>query len=297
MLRFSITVSLLLMSGFTLVGGLLFHQWGWSEYASDALYIVYYQIKPAPFPFFIVNTDGGSDPAQLVATDATLTGLDCSPDGRTLAFVTDSARLYVVNQAGALYDRALDHAYPSLSVANNGTVALFNLGAAPSDYDVLLVDAAHALPLTPPDRRQYISVEPSSPGTLLWHRTNAYGLEVTSLTDAVIGSFSEVIFPKWLASEQVMTFGDIASSPQTRVLVDTGAQKSVRLSSAILSGVFSPDGTKRTVNRVEPGTVTVQIVITDPFTDDHPRQLTHNSRGIYSPVCFLTFRPEMLIAS
>ncbi|MFN8562960.1 MAG: hypothetical protein U0703_15415 [Anaerolineae bacterium] len=145
MLRFSITVSLLLMSGFTLVGGLLFHQWGWSEYASDALYIVYYQIKPAPFPFFIVNTDGGSDPAQLVATDATLTGLDCSPDGRTLAFVTDSARLYVVNQAGALCDRALDHAYPSLSVANNGTVALFTtLGGAPA-----ITTCCWSMPRTP----------------------------------------------------------------------------------------------------------------------------------------------------
>lgn len=295
MLRFSITFSLCLLTIFSVIGTLIFHPWGWSEYASDALYVIYYQMKPAPYPFFIVNTDGRSEPSELREENAALTSLDCSSDGRTLAYVTDTAHLYVANQDGILYDRELDQSYTTLSVANNGMVALFRRGGFQQDNSVLLVDSTRALSFLAPDNHLYVSVEVSSLGSMLWHRVNYFGLEVTSLNDETFSTFPLVVFPKWLASEQLMTFGDVASTPQQRVLVDTLAQKSVRLTSTILSGVFSPDGTQRTVNRVEPGTVTTQIVLTDPFSDDHVQQLTHNSGGIYSPVCFLTFRPDMLI--
>jgi hypothetical protein len=130
---------------------------------------------------------------------------------------------------------------------------------------------------------------------LLWHRANYFGLEIASRDGNLLATYPLVIFPKWLASEQMMTFGDIASMPTQRVVVDTTRQSSVRLRGSMLNGVFSPDGTQRTLNAFEAGTSNVQIVIADPFSDDHMRQLTHTPGTIYEPICFLTFRPAMLI--
>jgi hypothetical protein len=94
-----------------------------------------------------------------------------------------------------------------------------------------------------------------------------------------------------------MTFGDIASMPAQRVLVDTARQSSIRVSGGMLNGVFSPDGTRRALNAFEAGTSNVQIIVADPFSDEHMRQLTHTPDSIYEPVCFLTFRPELLMGS
>jgi hypothetical protein len=255
------------------------------------LYVVYYQAKPQPpYPFFMVDTNGSDQQWTLAAKTGTLTDLNCSPDGRTLAFLADWTHLYVVNQTGLLYDRALNQAYTALNVANDGTVVSFNSGE-----NALLIDARRALTLTAPDDNRYGLVIPSSPGALLWHRANYFGLEVASQDGSVIASFPLVIFPKWLASEQLMTFGDIASIPAQRVVVDTTRQSSVRLSGGLLNGVFSPDGTQRTLNAFEAGTSNVQIVVADPFSDEHTRQLTHTPGSIYEPVCFLTFRPALLM--
>jgi hypothetical protein len=65
----------------------------------------------------------------------------------------------------------------------------------------------------------------------------------------------------------------------------------------MLNGVFSPDGTRRALNAFEAGTSNVQIIVADPFSDEHMRQLTHTPNSIYEPVCFLTFRPELLMGS
>ena len=65
----------------------------------------------------------------------------------------------------------------------------------------------------------------------------------------------------------------------------------------MIRGVFSPDGTRRATNIIDPGTANVQIIVTDALSNDHVEQLTHSSGVIYVPVCFLTFRPQMLTSS
>jgi hypothetical protein len=288
-IRFFVLISGYLSIGFALLGALVSRAWGWSEYASPELYVVYYQAKPAPpYPFFMVDTNGSDRQWKLAAETGILTDLNCSPDGRMLAFLKDNTHLYVVSQTGLVYDRMLNQAYTALSVANNGTVVAFNPG-----NDALLIDPHQMLALVAPDDNRYGLVIPTSQGALLWHRASYFGLEVASRDGRLIASFPLVIFPKWLASEQLMTFGDIASIPTQRVLVDTTRQSSVRLSGGLLNGVFSPDGTRRTLNAFEPGTSNVQIVVADPFSDDHMRQLTHTPNSIYEPICFLAFpQPE-----
>ncbi|MEO8392209.1 MAG: hypothetical protein ABI700_04375 [Chloroflexota bacterium] len=296
MLRFMLSLSLALLISLTGIGLVIAHQWGWSEYASPELYVVYYQAKrERPYGFFMVDAAGSGGSWSLTTHSVTLTTLNCSPDGRTLAFLTDDAHLYVVNQSGLVYERVLDQRRTVLNVANNGMVALSDLSQVRQGGSVLL-DARQTLALVPPDGSSYESVEPSSLGTAIWNRADYSGVHITTLSGEMIATFPRVDVPKWFASEQILTYDDIGALPAERVLADPSTRKLIRLNSALMRGVFSPDGTRRATNMIEPGSANVQIIVTDALSTDHSEQLTHSSGVIYVPICFLTFRPTMLIS-
>src|SRR5215213_348017 len=116
MLRFMLGVSLSLLIVLTGIGLVLAHPWGWSEYTSDTLYVVYAQMTDGvPSPFFLSSIDGSHQQWQLMAQVGTLKTVSCSPDGRTLAYLTESGHLHVVNRAGEVYDRKLGPGYDTVA--------------------------------------------------------------------------------------------------------------------------------------------------------------------------------------
>src|SRR5258707_7597405 len=104
MLRFWITVSLLLTVVFTGIGLMVSKAWGWSEYASPELYLVSASL---PDNYFITNTDGSDKPEKLVWNRGTITTIGCSPNGNTFAFLTDRVHLYVLTSNGISYDKVI----------------------------------------------------------------------------------------------------------------------------------------------------------------------------------------------
>lgn len=276
------------MIGFTLVGLLISREWGWSEYASDELYVVYHQGAQRPTPFFLVNADGSGETWALTTNNEIIVNLDCSPDGRTLAFVTDLPHLYVINQTGIIFDRTLDRVYKDVSfqVANNGLVTY---------QGELFVDANDSHPLIAPHGYEGTSATISSWGFFLWKYANG-GIEaVNSAGDTVI--FVRYGYaPRWLASEKLFVFSSPYGMPRSRqLLADAMTQQMVLLPPNTPDGIFSPDGTKRVVRGVDRANGYEDILLIDAFSNDVTQQLSHNDNYYYAPDCFLTFRPEMLI--
>src|SRR4051794_40401571 len=104
MLRFWITVSLLLVMVFMGFGLVVSKAWGWSEYASDELYVIYYQTTvDGRSPLFLVNGNGTGEQWKLDTEAETLRQLNCSPDGQTLVFDTDQREFYTVRSTGIVY--------------------------------------------------------------------------------------------------------------------------------------------------------------------------------------------------
>ncbi|MEP7293920.1 MAG: hypothetical protein ABI835_19185, partial [Chloroflexota bacterium] len=96
MLRLLAPLSLGILTGFFVIGALIFRAWGWSEYASDELYLAYTLLTPEqPYPRILMNTADSHEQSQLTWNNGTIIALACSPDGHSLAFLTDTAHLYV----------------------------------------------------------------------------------------------------------------------------------------------------------------------------------------------------------
>src|SRR5579871_4012195 len=91
--------TLLLLIAFSGFGLTIARPWGWSEYESSQLYIVYYQIGAQHNPYFIVSTDGGDNSQPLTSPDGIVDQVDCSPDGRSFAVLTDTDHLDVLTDA------------------------------------------------------------------------------------------------------------------------------------------------------------------------------------------------------
>jgi len=99
MLRLLTAFSLVIWTAFVGIGLLISQQWGWSEYASPQLYVVYYQTSPQrPYHFYMVDASGSGDQWAFRAKSGTLSSLNCAPDGRTLAYAAGpegAMRIYV----------------------------------------------------------------------------------------------------------------------------------------------------------------------------------------------------------
>nr|AUN37650.1 hypothetical protein [uncultured bacterium] len=296
MLRVLITAALVLMVVFTGIGLATSKAWGWSEYASDALYVVYAPVINNERVQFFVNLDTGVE-QQLVWNDKALHKvISCSPNGRTLAFLTDSSHLYVMTREGILYERPIDPGYLLERVSDNGMVALMrNDGAA------LRVTAAQADSSAPAQSdERYNHYEVSTQGLELW-TSSVNGVQLKSPNGALLLSLPNTYMGRWLAPESffAVTYlsgpGSSLNTSSGQYLIDIPTRNWVRLSNSPYLFAISPDGEK----------VAAYDVAADasPYRDQMviPKLLalssvkTHAPPAIDWPTCFLTFRPQMLI--
>jgi hypothetical protein len=244
MLRGLIAWVLRLTACFALIGVLLSHEWGWSEYASDELYVVFFNhptLREVP-QYYIVDTDGSSEGERLTWDSTVITAFDCSPDGRALAFLTDLAHLYVITSNGLLNHRIVDEVYIDLEIANNQTVELYQ-------------------------------------------------------------RFKPSFYGDWLSSEQIFTYtrSPVSALNQSiqsgRYLGDTQTGLSVWMNDAWgVEAPLSPDGTKTAYAMNNAYEEADQIYIVDFLRNKIVIQLTHEPNPSGQPLCFLAFRPDLLIA-
>lgn len=308
MLRILITVSLLMTAFFAGIGVLLFRQWGWSEYASDESYVAYVQFTDNDPQFFIVSIDGKEN-LRLGGNNDLITALDCSPNGRTLAVLTDTAHMYVLKQAGLDYMLDIPRDYPdyhNLSVANDGKVVLYQSWQA----DVFVNVNGFRKFLLPQRNISYAYVRVTSDGrTLYYDDKQPYPhIQMASLS-ALQPAFSiEDNYAgnaEWLASEKLFVYTHIVNvRSYQRMLVDISHQQQVLLTwSDINTNILSPDGTKLVFSfwlgadiYLANSLINHQFLHSYINDDSDYMPLTHNQDVQSYPLCFLTFRPQMLIA-
>ncbi len=295
MLRFLIFPSLCLLILFSAIGLLFSRQWGWSEYASPELYLTYQEALNGAHPFFLVDAMGSGQRWKLSAGSGNLTALNCSPDGRTLAYLTDKGHLYVVNQAGIVYDRALGQGYDALAVANDGMIA-----ASQTVYGIVyIISPEGSYPPDPPQHIAYDRVKIASSGATLWSHTAVGGIELVAPSGATVMTISSGAFsPVWLASERIFAFSypDQASNVAGG-LADTSRQMVVRFRNGILRDpILSPDATVEALPIQSSTTNATQIALVDPLTGTVRQQFGNDDRVDHLPICFLTFRPQILVS-
>lgn len=300
MLRYLMLAALRFCALVTLVGVLVSRAWGWNEYTSPELFVVYYQIVNARNQYALVSVDRADDDVKLRWNDSPIAKVDCSPDGRTFAFMTDDAHLYVMTRDGLLYERAEDRLYTTVNVANDGTTALFDPATGWLVIDTNGIDlSARNSEIYPLDR-----VDISSQGLVLWNR-HFEEIEVFAPPAGEVVSY----IPRghsgvWLAAGQMFTFYDLITDRDGlaigggQYVMDVAAQKLVRIGGWTVTRPLSPDGMKVAAALPTRGSNNlVQVVVYDLFTNQNRRQLTHAPDTASQPICFLTFRPERLTAS
>lgn len=298
MLRLILPITICLSAGFILLGGLIAREWGWDEYASDELYVIYAQTINTARRYFIVSDSGGEAGTPLTWDDGAIIGVDCSPDGRLFAFFTSAAQLYVVDEQGIVYERAIAPEFvtfnPGLNVANDGTVAFFERG-----IPGLLVDAGRVAPLEPPQANgDYRSVQISSGDLMIWNASVRDGTQVyTPSSGQMIAAVPGAVTQGWLASEQIFAFTYPAEPSSGTFLMDPGRQTIFHLTDRRFAVTFSPDG-RQAADWVAADTLIAysQVIVYDPLSPNPPlKQVTHEQNISSLPICFLAFRPEMLV--
>ncbi len=296
MLRFLILTSLRLLIAFTGIGLLISKAWGWPEYASPELYVVYtvLSVQP-PNPFMLTNMAGSYEQSQLTWNKGIIIAAACSPDGRTFAFLTDTAHLYVINQSGIEYDQSLDQNSYVLAVADNGTSAVYGPSAGITVFP--LTGKSYFVPQ--PDSLNYTEVKISSSGFSLWPDDSAGGIKLVSPENKTVFELPQsegALFPKWLTSEQIFAYAYWDVDTQSQAITDLSSQKTVRFHNHTISfGIFSPDATQEVFDTVDTH-YKPQLFSVNALDGENQQQLTHDAGEYQIPICFLTFRPQMLIA-
>jgi hypothetical protein len=296
MLRLANRLSLVLLVIMSGIGLLVSHSWGWSEYASPELYLLYAQLTDgAPSHFFLINTDGSNARWQLTPDEGALRTVSCSPDGRTLALLADNGHLSVINQSGSLYERKLGLGYDTLAAANNGDVAV-----SKESYGIVLVVTPHdSYPPVPPDHIAYDPIKLSSSGNTLWSHTAQGGIKLLAPSGEMLLALApDAASPTWLASEQMFTFTHYDQAAlSVGGMVDTSRPLVAQVRHSMIPlGLLSPDARLLAVRYVDATRRHEQLYLVDPLTNQPKQQLTSDEDYFHLPMCFLTFRPEMLIS-
>ena len=304
MLRFLLLVTVCLLVAFTGMSAALSRAWGWNEYASDELYVVYQHLNgESPHPYFLVNADGSGERWKFEAENEQLMHLACSPDGRTLALLSNYKHISVVNSSGIVYDQVLTSGYEKIGVTNRLDAYLFWRYSFNAHGDLTIVGARQRHKFSPPDDDSYNNLQMSSSGSILWGLGgNSGGTKVTASSGEINMILPKSFSQAWLSSEDIFTFSDhffVLNTNGRQYLADPRTQNVVQIPPQTSTGVFSPDTTRIAVGTwFEPS----NIFITDVFSRDHRQQLTYDGAGsgehgdyYYVPICFLTFRPEMLL--
>lgn len=304
MLRVLVLAMVGLTAGFAVVAGLLSREWGWSEYASDELYVVYFQSVDGEIQFFIINTNDTDQGEPLSFKEDEIRAVGCSPDGRVFAFYLSTGYVYVINSVGIIYDQPtgdFDDFYSfflRMPITNSAEIVRnLAIGNPESDHtEVLLINAADDVRRMPPDPEGSYSGVPLllSRDYLLWH-LEPRGFQII-LRDGSLIMSSSIGHPRnWLASEQIFYFNN--ERDRTVYIMDIPTQKIVPLPTnwELFPSALSPDGTMALV-AAPPNTDSApsQVIIAETVSRRVIRELTHSPDGA-SPLCFLTFRPEMLI--
>jgi Tol biopolymer transport system component len=303
MLRFVLHMGFWLTAGLAVIGALISRQWGWPEYASDELYVVYGQVNDTDTQYFIIDINGDKN-IRLHSNNGAVTAVACSPDGRRFAFLTDTAHLYSLNYDGLEYEVNIPPHYQSISIANSGMI--LTSGRQQPD---LLVEANQMRTLLLPQRNIWWPIiEISSDGSAIYpnddqleNRLHIASLDTLKTTFVIQDTHNTNA--QWLASEQLLVYTHIVSMRSyQRMLLDVGQQKQVRLAwTDIFDYILSPDGMLLAFSGEQADR---QIYLTSPFSkyffefnhDGYYPSLTHNHNVDSIPICFLTFRPQMLIA-
>lgn len=295
MLRFLTLLSLRCLAGLSIVGVLIAHQWGWSEYASPELYVVYYQLPGGQPAYFIVNDDGGSS-GQPLNWPQGIHQMDCSPDGRVMAFLDDNHHLYVMNAKGALYDRVADRAYSAVSVANDGTTALFDADSGAVLLHTLSGDvAARMQPEYYLDR-----FDISAQGFILWNQKFEDIRVVAPASGETVAYVPQGTSGAWMAPPHLFTYYDLITDPDGRAVsggqyvMDTRTQTVMRLAGWTMPQPVSPDGMEVAGALVTKNSSKLrQVVVYNLWGAAHHRELTHDPDRASIPLCYLTFVPPM----
>lgn len=301
MLRFLAFLSLRVAVCLALFGVLIARAWGWSEYASPALYVVYFQINSHRNAYFVVNTDGQAPAEPLTSNNSAFSTFDCSPDGRVFALLTERRSLTVVTAAGVVEETRADRDYTTVNVANDGTVALFDAEAG------WLRVGDRGIDLSSPDGEPHLMdrVDISPHGAVLWNQRFRHIQVVTPDYQQVLAYVPDGHSGAWLPSAQMFTYYNLLTDRDGstisggQYLMDVGMQRVVRVGGWSLTRPLSPDGTQVAgtfVSRTG-GSRYAQVVVYDLFTGANRRQLTFDREVASQPICFLTFRPDALIAN
>lgn len=288
MLRFLLLVSVCLSALFTLVGAALSREWGWNEYASDELYLIYSRRYSASAPaFFLVNTRDGSPEEQLTWGDADIFAFHCSPDGRLAAFISGDGQLYVTDESGIIYSKPVD-LYDRLTVSNNGTVAFTKIyGSA------FFIDQSLEQPVPASNAGFDDGLAISSSGYSLAFDIDR-GMRMVAPSGSQIRFVPGAFSGDWLATENIVIFNTLARRFSGHYFMDLATQRAVEFIPLDSIWALSPDATKRAFNRRDEAGNS-QTFIAELASSETARQLTHNDQTSSLPMCFLTFRPEMLI--
>lgn len=297
MLRFLALLTLRAALCLALLGVLIVRAWGWSEYASPQLYVVYYQLLNNRNAYFLVDANGERPGEALVLPDGGRATLDCSPDGRTLAVLTEN-QLVVMNAAGVVQQTPVDQTYTTVNVADDGTVALLD---APAGW-VRVNDAEITLTAEDAEKYPLDRVDVAVGGLILWNQHFSRIDVVTPDRQQVLASVPRGNSGTWLPSSQIFTFYNLetdrdgAATGGGQYVMDIEHYRTVKVGGWVVSRPLSPDGRQVAAALVPKGSSLVQVMVYDLFTDANRRQLTFEPVAS-QPICFLAFRPEALLSA
>jgi hypothetical protein len=298
MLRFLALLTLRAALCLALLGVLIVRAWGWNEYASPELYVVYYQILGSRNAYFLVDANGERPGEALVLPEGGRATLDCSPDGRTLAVLTEN-QLVVMNAAGVVQQTPVDQTYTTVNVADDGTVALLD---APAGW-VRVNDAEITLTAEDAEKYPLDRVDVAVGGLILWNQHFSRIDVVTPDRQQVLASVPRGNSGTWLPSSQIFTFYNLetdrdgAATGGGQYVMDIEHYRTVKVGGWVVSRPLSPDGRQVAAALVSRGSSLVQVVVYDLFTDANRRQLTFDAQVASQPICFLAFRPEALLSA
>ncbi len=300
MLGFAARFILGIGAGVACLGLLIARAWGWSEYASPDLYLIYYQLANPSVHYFVVNADG-SDSGDLLRWDGSpITKLDCSPDGRRFAFLTNDGQLIALDRGGIVSQQPVAPSYSTVNVADDGSLALYD----PASGKLWVNDTE--IDLSTPDRpgHPFDRIDIASHSEILWTQNFSDIALVSLATGVVTPAVPHGYSGQWLASGQMIVFADQVTDSEGiglyggQYLIDLPSQRVIRIGDWTLSSPISPDGTK--VAAASPITSlnhVAQAVVYGLFDNSYHQLLTHDPKTASQPVCFLTFRPELNRAS
>jgi hypothetical protein len=284
MLRFLTLLSLRLLAVLAAAGLLIAQSWGWSEYASPELYLIHWAQVGPQGQWLIVPASGGTS-QPLTFEDRPIRALDCSPDGRTLALLTSRGEIHVMTGTGTTYERRVEAGYSLLTLANDGSLALYepSLGGLRMAGDTVE-------PLAAPeadDLRYTVSV--GADGWQMWN-SELNVLQFVTPTGTLVRSIFPVSAGHWLADERLVSFGTLGNETR-QYLIDTPRPALVTLKQA--PGIYAPDGLTRAVALRDDPRGSYRTYIGGAFGDVGLKPIPRAAFASDWPVCWLAFWPEL----